>query len=86
MKVPFLSSYPINVVYSALSLPTFFLLKGFCFNASINENEKILMVKRYWENLPNMQNEAPIIEILADGEIEVLEIVKEIHANIETEC
>lgn len=44
------------------------------------------MVKRYWENLPNMQNEALIIEILADGEIEVLEIVKEIHANIETEC
>lgn len=74
------------MVYSALSLSTFCSLKGFCLDASFNENEKILMVKRYWGNLPNMQNEAPIIEILADGEIEVLEIVKEIHANIETEC
>lgn len=53
-----------------------------CFDASINESENILMAKRYWENLPNMQNEAPIIEILADGDIEVLEIVKQIHANI----
>lgn len=74
------------MVYSALSLSNFCSLKAFCFDASFNENEKILMVKRYWGNLPNMQNEAPIIEILADGEIEVLEIVKEIHANIETEC
>lgn len=57
-----------------------------CFDATTNESENILMAKRYCENLPNKQNEAPIIEILADGEIEVLEIVKEIHANIETEC
>lgn len=37
------------------------------------------MAKRYWENQHNVQNEAPIIEILAEGEIEVVEIVKEIY-------
>ena len=36
----------------------------------------------YWLNGPNEDGREPIVEILADGDIEVLEIVKEINANI----
>ena len=52
-----------------------------CFDATLNESENLLLAERYWENLPNQQNEKPIKEILVDGDIGVVEIVKEINAN-----
>lgn len=52
-----------------------------CFDAMLNENKNLSLAERYWKNLPNLQGEPPIREILADGDIEVAEIVKEINAN-----
>jgi hypothetical protein len=40
------------------------------------------MAEIYWLNGPNEDGREPIVEILADGDIEVIEIVKEINANI----
>ena len=53
-----------------------------CFDAACDREENFRLARRYWENRPNAQNQPPIIEYLADGEIEVLEIVKEIGKNI----
>lgn len=53
-----------------------------CFDATCHREENFRLARRYWENRPNAQNQPPIIEYLADGEIEVLEIVKEIGKNI----
>ena len=54
-----------------------------CFDGSVDETENLRMAELYWRNGPNEDGSARIVEILADGDIEVLEIVKEIHANIE---
>ena len=53
-----------------------------CFDGCIDEAENIRMAEIYWLNGPNEDGREPIIEILADGDIEVIEIVKEINANI----
>lgn len=42
----------------------------------------LMVARRYWENRPNPQNQPPVVEYLADGENEVLEIVKEIGKNL----
>lgn len=42
----------------------------------------LLFAERYWKNLPNLQGEPPIKEILVNGDIEVKEIIKEINKNI----
>ena len=41
------------------------------------------MAELYWQNGANEDGQEPIVEILADGDIEVVEIVKEINANVE---
>lgn len=53
-----------------------------CFDATADENENLLFAERYWKNLPNLQGEPPIKEILVNGDIEVKEIIKEINKNI----
>lgn len=53
-----------------------------CFDASVNEKENLLLAERYWKNLPNLQGQLPIKEILAAGDIEVVEIKKEINRNV----
>lgn len=53
-----------------------------CFDAVICEQENLKMAERYWLNLPNLSGVAPIKEILVNGNIEVLDIVKEINANL----
>lgn len=53
-----------------------------CFDATLDENENLLLAERYWKNLPNLQDEPPIKEILISGDIEVKSIIKEIHKNI----
>ena len=49
-----------------------------CFDASLNKEENLALAERYWKNLPNLNGETPIVEILVDGDIEVIEIVEEI--------
>ena len=53
-----------------------------CFDAALDENENLLLAEHYWRNLPNLQCEPPIKEILVNGDIEVIEIVKEINKNV----
>ncbi len=47
-----------------------------CFEACLDREENLLLAEHYWENRPNKENEPPIVEILADGDIEVVEIVE----------
>lgn len=53
-----------------------------CFDATLDENENLLLAERYWKNLPNLQNEPTIKEMLVNGDIEVIGIIKEINKNI----
>lgn len=53
-----------------------------CFQATIQQEENLLLANRYWKNLPNLQGEKPIQEVLVNGDIEVIKMVKEINANI----
>lgn len=53
-----------------------------CFEATLDKNENLILARRYWENLTNLKGDPPIKEILVNGELEVLEIVKVINANI----
>ena len=53
-----------------------------CFDGVISEEENLRMAEIYWQNGANEDGRDPIVEILADGDIEILEIVKEINANI----
>lgn len=53
-----------------------------CFRASLNPEENRWKALRYWQNLPNEEGREPIRELLVAGEITVVEIVKEINANI----
>ncbi len=53
-----------------------------CFAASTSREANLLLAERYWRNLPNLHNLPPVREILADGTIEVLEIIQEIRKNI----
>lgn len=53
-----------------------------CFDATLNEQENLLFAKRYWNNEPNQYGKEPIKEILVNGDIEVVEIIQEINANL----
>lgn len=43
-----------------------------CFTPSLYREENLRLAHRYWLNLPNLQQEPPIREILADGVITVI--------------
>lgn len=47
-----------------------------CFDGKLTEKENLILAKKYWEN--KTLNENSIIEMLVDGDIEVIEIIKEI--------
>ncbi len=53
-----------------------------CFKAQLNKDDNLMLSEHYWENLPNINGDEPIIEILVDGHIEVIEIIKEIKENV----
>lgn len=53
-----------------------------CFDGVISEEENLKQAEIYWKNEPNEDGSNPIVEVLVDGDIEVVEIVKEINANI----
>lgn len=47
-----------------------------CFDGKLSEKENLILAEKYWEN--EGFNENAIIEMLVDGDIEVIEIVKEL--------
>ena len=53
-----------------------------CFDGCISEEENLKMAEVYWSNGENEDGHREILEILVDGDIEVVQIVKEINANI----
>lgn len=53
-----------------------------CFDGTVSEKENIRMAEIYWQNGHNEDGHEPITEVLADGNIEVVEIMKVINANI----
>lgn len=53
-----------------------------CFKATLSHDENLALAERYWQNLPNLQGEAPMQELLVAGNVVVEEIVKEINANL----
>ena len=53
-----------------------------CFDRTVSEEENLKMAENYWMNRPNEDGREPITEILVSGDITILEIVKEINANI----
>lgn len=48
-----------------------------CFDGSISKEKKLKLAERYWENLMESDEKPPIVEMLVDGKIEVVEIIKE---------
>lgn len=52
-----------------------------CFDGSCNQADNLERARHYWLNLPNYEGE-PIREMLVDGIITVVEIVREINANL----
>lgn len=54
-----------------------------CFKGQLDKQENLRLAEVYWENKPNDVDNPPINEMLVDGHITVVEIVKEINANIE---
>lgn len=45
-----------------------------CFDGKLAEKENLLLAEKYWEN--KNFDESSILEMLVDGDIEVVEIVK----------
>lgn len=53
-----------------------------CFDGMGSEEENLLLAEIYGENGESEDEREPVEEILADGDIEIVEIVKEINANL----
>lgn len=48
-----------------------------CFDGSIDKNLNLELAEMYWMGLNNKREEEPIVEILINGNIKVLEIIKD---------
>lgn len=53
-----------------------------CFDGTPDRNENRRMAEHYWRNDPNDEGREPIREMLVDGEITVVRIVREYNKNI----
>lgn len=53
-----------------------------CFDGQPDRQENLRLAEIYWENKPGTSEERQIREMLVDGKLTVVEIVKEINANI----
>ncbi len=53
-----------------------------CFKGQLSKEENLRLAEIYWTSKPDASNEQSICEMLVDGMIIVVEIVKEINANI----
>ncbi len=49
-----------------------------CFDGKLNENENLILAEKYWKN--DDFDELSVLEMLVDGDMEVVEIVKGIMA------
>ena len=50
-----------------------------CFEGTINQENNLKLAKRYWSSKKNQLGKEPIIEVLVNGKIKVIEIVKEVN-------
>lgn len=48
-----------------------------CFEGSPYKEENLRLAKRYWENREEQGDEPTVIKMLVDGDIEVVEVIKE---------
>ena len=48
-----------------------------CFDGTKNKNKNIELAEYYWQNKENLKGKEPIKEIIVDGTIKVIEIIKE---------
>ena len=55
-----------------------------CFKGQPSKDENLKLAEIYWESSAAAENQQAICEMLVNGEITVVEIVKEINANIES--
>lgn len=53
-----------------------------CFSGKADHSENLRLAQRYWENRREGLEEPPVRELLCGGEIAVLEVVREIGANL----
>lgn len=47
-----------------------------CFEGTINKNKNLELAENYWSKKNNIVEKPPITEIIADGKIKVIEIIK----------
>lgn len=48
-----------------------------CFDGTVDKASNRIMAERYWKNENNSHDNPPIKEIIADGDLEVVEILRE---------
>lgn len=48
-----------------------------CFDGTVDKTSNLIMAEKYWKNEANAPDEPPINEILAAGDLEIVEILKE---------
>ena len=53
-----------------------------CFKGQLNREENLRLAEVYWQSKVDTENQHAICEMLVNGQITVIEIVKEINANI----
>ena len=53
-----------------------------CFDAQLDKQENMRLAEIYWKNESGDSDDPPIVEMLVDGHIKVVEMMKEINANI----
>lgn len=53
-----------------------------CFRGQLKKEENLRLAEVYWKSNADTNNQRTVYEMLVDGDITVLEIVKEINANI----
>lgn len=53
-----------------------------CFDGTPDQAENLRLAEKYWRIDNSGETERPVPEMLVDGEITVLEIIKEINANL----
>ena len=56
-----------------------------CFKGTLSKEENLKLAEAYWESEADEKNPQAICEILVNGQITVIETVKEINANIEAD-
>ena len=56
-----------------------------CFKGQLSKEENLRLAETYWESEVDKENQQSICEMLVNGQITVIEIVKEINANIEVD-